>query len=504
MIDLLVIHPGAQHGIYGALGDELTALEPPTWARMVAGYVRDRGFSVQIVDAEAERMSPLQVGERVRQLDPRLVAIVVSGHQPSASTQQMVGAGAIARCIKELPSKTRPIVMLGNHPSALPERTLREEAVDYVIDGEGPVSLVALLEILSKASAIVIGRMLNEVPGLVYRHSGTGLEPSIRRNPLAPLIEDLDRDLRGNVWDLLPMELYRAHGWQVLGAPDERQPYASIYTTLGCPYKCSFCMINTFQHTNKYRRFSPERVVHQMEALYLRYNVRTFKIADEMFILNEEHYTEICERLIASGNAHPFNIWAYARVDTVKPEILGLLRRAGFRWLALGIESGSAHVRDGANKRLRAADIVGTVRAIQDAGINVIGNFMFGLRDDTQETMRETLHLALECLPDFANFYSCMAYPGSALYDQALTEGWTLPTSWRGYSQHNDDCRPLDTTHVGAAEVLRFRDAAFRIFFNDGFYREQVLRKFGAAGIAEIDRMLRYKLKRKLLTGEIR
>jgi len=149
-------------------------------------------------------------------------------------------------------------------------------------------------------------------------------------------------------------------------------------------------------------------------------------------------------------------------------------------------------------------DPIAVVRTIQRHGINVIGNFIFGLRDDTLETMKQTLHLALECLPDFANFYSCMAYPGSALYTQAIAENWTLPSSWRGFSQHNDDCRPLDTEHVGAAEVLRFRDAAFRIFFNDGYYRAQVERKFGAAGIAEIDRMLKYHLPRKLLTGEIK
>lgn len=503
MIDLLLIHPGAQHGIYGALGDELTALEPPTIARMVLSYVLDRNFSGDILDAEAERLSSEEVILRVGALAPRLVAIVVSGHQPSASTQQMVGASAIAKAIKaRLPNQK--IVMLGNHPSALPERTLREEAIDYVIDGEGPVSLVALLNALGQVSDIAAAFMIGEVPGLVYRQGGL-LEPDkIIRNPLAPLIEDLDRDLHGDVWDLLPMDRYRAHQWQVLGTPDARQPYASIYTTLGCPYKCSFCMINTAFHGNKYRRFSPKRVVNQIESLYARYGIRTFKIADEMFILNEDHYTEICKLLIASGITDDFNIWAYARVDTVKPKTLNLLRRAGFKWLALGIESGSAHVRDGASKRLRTNDIVGTVRTIHDHDINVIGNFIFGLRDDTMETMQQTLNLALECRPDWANFYSCMAYPGSALYTQALAEGWTLPASWRGFSQHNDDCRPLDTEHISGAEVLRFRDAAFRVFFSDATYRAHVARRFGAAGIAEIDRMLEYKLTRKLLTGEIK
>ena len=316
-------------------------------------------------------------------------------------------------------------------------------------------------------------------------------------NDPAPLVEDMAR-LHGNVWDLLPMQLYRAHNWQCFGDLSKRQPYASIFTSLGCPYKCEFCCINAPFDSNRYRMRSAVAVADEIEYLHKFHGVSTFKITDEMFVLNERHYTAICEKLIIRGLGDKLNIWAYARVDTVKPENLSLLRRAGIRWLALGIESGSEHVRDGANKKMKTRDIVGTVKAIQDAGINVIGNFMFGLRDDDVGTMRETLALALDCMPDFANFYSTMAYPGSALYGQALREGWTLPDSWRGYSQHNDDCRPLDTEHVSGAEVLDFRDRAFDAFFSSQGYVDHVAKKFGAETMAHVEQMTTYKLKRKL------
>jgi anaerobic magnesium-protoporphyrin IX monomethyl ester cyclase len=123
---------------------------------------------------------------------------------------------------------------------------------------------------------------------------------------------------------------------------------------------------------------------------------------------------------------------------------------------------------------------------------------MFGLRDDDCVTMSQTLSLALECMPDFANFYSTMAYPGSALYGQAVQKGWTLPVSWRGYSQHNDDCRPLDTEHLSGKEVLEYRDAAFNSFFRDPRYLAHVERKFGAETRAHVESMTTYKLKRKL------
>src|SRR5258708_24709517 len=73
MIDLLVIHPGAAHGVYGSdLANSLIAVEPPLWARLIAGYVRDAGFNVQIIDAEADGLSPAEVASLSVNAKPRL------------------------------------------------------------------------------------------------------------------------------------------------------------------------------------------------------------------------------------------------------------------------------------------------------------------------------------------------------------------------------------------------------------------------------------------------
>src|SRR5579871_1863042 len=99
-VDLLLINPHGREALYQELGTELTAIEPPLWCRLIGGYVRDRGHSIAILDAEAEHLSAARVAEEVKRLRPRLVAMVVFGHQPSASTQQMIGAGHAARAIK--------------------------------------------------------------------------------------------------------------------------------------------------------------------------------------------------------------------------------------------------------------------------------------------------------------------------------------------------------------------------------------------------------------------
>ncbi len=500
-IDLALVHPGGRKQVYQTLADDLTAVEPPLWCRLIAGYCRTRGHRVAIIDSEAEALDPAAVAQRIAELNPRLVALVVYGHQPSASTQSLPAAGAVARAVKET-SPDRPLILIGGHVAALPERTLREEMVDYVATGEGPVTVDHLLRALANGEdARDRDAAVAEVPGLGYwRVDDTGARV-VRCTAPAPLVEDLDGALSGDVWDLLPMDRYRAHNWQCFGDMDRRMPYASIHTTLGCPYKCSFCCINAPFGKNGYRFRSPAAVIAEIDHLIDRYGVRTFKIVDEMFVLNERHVTAICEALIPRNTAlgGTLNIWAYARVDTVKPAMLAMLRRAGIRWLALGIESGSKHVRDGARKALRSEDIVGIVRAIQEAGINVIGNYIFGLPDDDLQSMRDTLDLAKELNCEFANFYSAMAYPGSPLYAQAVEKGWDLPEEWSGYSQHSHDCKPLATDSLSAAEVLRFRDAAFTEYFTNPRYLMMVDQRFGDATSRHIRSMTRHALRRKLL-----
>ncbi len=310
--------------------------------------------------------------------------------------------------------------------------------------------------------------------------------------------------LHGNAWDLLPMKRYWAHNWQCLdGWP--RAPYASIITSLNCPYHCAFCCISAPFEDHIYRRRSSERVVQEIAMLYDKYGVRTFKIVDELFVLTPSHYEAICRGLIDLGIGDDINIWAYARPDTVREGNLDLLRQAGIRWLAIGVESGDADVRNEAGRAMKkGTDITQTIRAVRDAGINVIANYIFGLRGDDLASMHRTLDLAQELNTEWANFYSCMAYPGSAMYEDALREGWTLPESWAGYSQHNPHCRPLDTGKIGAAAVLRFRDWAFNEYFSSPVYLSMIADKFGPAARAHVEGMTGYKLPRRLLEREIK
>lgn len=483
--DIVLVNPGEHHQIYQSLADELTAREPPVWAGLIATFLRNKGHSVAIVDALAEDLSATECSKIVLGYSPTLVGIVAYGHQPSASTQVMPGATAVCAALKKLAPDVK-IIMVGGHVAALPERTLKEERTDFVAENEGTYTVHHLLDTMKSGK-----NGFDDVPGLWYRKNG---QP--KRTGPAPLMSDLDADIPGIAWDLLPVSRYRAHNWHVFGTSNSRAPYAAIYSTLGCSFKCTFCCINAPFGGPSYRMRSPGNVLQEIDLLVEKYGVRNIKFADEMFVLNMKHVTEICDLLIE--RRYDLNIWAYARVDTVNREgILEKLKRAGFNWLILGIESGNERVRKDVNKGFSQDLIHKSVRNTQRAGINVLGNYIFGLPEDDYDSMDETLKLAVGLDTEWANFYSCMAYPGSGLYELATQEGWSLPEHWSGYSQHASDTLPLPTRYLTGGQVLAFRDRAFVTYFSSPQFLSLVERKFGPEAVNHVQDMNKIKLERK-------
>ncbi|MFA5142570.1 MAG: radical SAM protein [Candidatus Omnitrophota bacterium] len=475
-LDLLIIKPGSQKILYGDLSRTLSALEPPLWAALLAAFVRDAGFSVKIIDMEIGPDSLLPI---LREESPRLAAIAVSGTNPSASTMNMIGARAVLGSIRRSNASIATILM-GLHPSALPERTLKEEPVDMVCQGEG---FHTLTDILS-------GRANKGIKGLWYRDGDR-----IKSSPMAELA-DPDK-LPSPAFDLLPMPSYRAHNWHSWTNKSERQPYGVIYTSLGCPYNCSFCCINALFGVHKIRQRSPDLVIEDIACLVDNYGVKNIKIIDEMFAFKEAHVDKLCDLIVERG--YDLNIWAYARVDTLTKGMVGKMKSSGINWLALGFESGSKKVRDGVTKgRFGNKEVLASVRMIRDAGIGIIGNFIFGLPNDDIDTMNETLEMAKELNCEYTNFYVCMAYPGSRLYGE--TDPAYLPESWEGYSQFGYETKPLPTKCLRPEEVLAFRDRAFIDFYGSRRYQDMMAARFGTKVQGEIKNMLEYKLARRLLS----
>ena len=487
-VDLLIIRPGDKKKVYGNLSQSLAAIEPPLWAGLLAAVLREKGLSTAIIDTDAEDLSPEETATRAAEYDASLIAFVVTGNNLSASTWLMTGASLYHQAIKEKCPQTKTLFW-GLHPSALPEQTIQEEHTDFVCQGEGFITLVALVKLLKTDP----NPDRYDIPGLWYQKDGNAVA-----NPPEPILKDLD-SLPVVSWDLLPMDKYRAHNWHANFGVMPREPYGVLYTSLGCPFNCSFCALKgLFNGKPGIRYRSPQKVMDDIDVLVNDYGIKNIKVLDECFGLKVDHVTEICDRIIDRG--YDLNIWAYASVDTIRPQMLEKMKQAGFTWLSYGIESGSKDILKGVSKaRYGEHDIRSVVRMTKDAGINVLGNFMFGLPDDDLESMQATLELAKELNCEYTNFYATMAYPGADLYDEALKNNIPLPKTWRGYAAFSAECLPLPTKYLSAEDVLRFRDYAFDAFHSNPRFLKLIGDKFGPVAVDDVKRMLSHKLERDIL-----
>jgi anaerobic magnesium-protoporphyrin IX monomethyl ester cyclase len=494
-LDILFVHSNAAPKIYQDLSKNYSAIEPPIWAGMLTSHCLAHGYGADILDCEALQLLDEEAARRIRDANPRVACFVVYGQQPSASSQNMEGAIVLADLVKKTAPEIK-ILFVGGHISALPQEVMaRHSSIDMVCQNEGVYTISTLLKTNLKDK-------LDQVLGLGYRQNGQTLF-----NKPSPIVEqaDLPRELPGIAWDKLPMEKYRTALWHSLPNNCEREPFAAIYTSLGCPFRCSFCMINIINRqeneysdgSNVFRYWDPEFIIKDFDKLAAR-GVKNIKIADEMFVMNANHFLKLCELIIARG--YKFNIWCYARIDTVKEKFLETLKKAGVNFLALGIESGDTKVRKDVIKgRFEDIDIRGVVKKIREYDINVAANYIFGLPEDTVESMQRTLDLALEMNTEMANFYCAMAYPGSPLYGIAKKEGWKLPETYAGFSQHSYHAQPLPTKHLAAEQVLEFRDKAWMTYHTNPAFLNLLKTKFGQVAVDETLNSTKIKLRRKLL-----
>ncbi|OGW81913.1 MAG: B12-binding domain-containing radical SAM protein [Omnitrophica bacterium RIFCSPLOWO2_12_FULL_44_17] len=492
-LDLVLVNPANDRKVSATSESffrSLPAIEPPMWTALLAAFVREKGFTVQVVDAAAENLTAQETAKKVMELNPVLIGIGVIGANPSASsTPKMPVASKLLHRLKDQQCAAKTF-LYGIHPSALPEMTLSEEPVDFLFRGECFYTTIEVLDCLKTGRGVGC----SQIPGLWYKNG-----EEIISGDWGICIENID-ELPLIAWDLLPMGKYRAHNWHCGYHDNNRKPYGVIYTSFGCPFTCKFCNISALYNGKAGIRYrSAKKVVDEIEILVKDYGVKNIKIMDEMFALREDRVSEICDLVIE--RQFDLNIWAYSRIDTAgNLELLKKMKKAGINWLAFGIESGSKQVRNGMRKgKFDEERIKGTIKTVHDAGICVVGNFIFGLPGDDSQSMQNTFDLAKELNCEHANFYTAMAYPGSNLYEEAVRNGWPLPVTWDGYSQYSEQAMPLATENSTSAEILRFRDETFENYFSGDRYMDMIKGKFGEEAVSHIREMLKHKLKRRLL-----
>ena len=507
-LDALFITPNNSKGIYQKLSDEYAAIEPPTWSLLLAESCRKKKFKVKILDANAEKLSLKEIKNRILNTNPKLLCFVVYGQNVNAGTTNMSGAVNLSNYLKENNIK-QPIIYIGSHVQSIPIETLKKEpSIDIVLTNEGVYSLHNLLKLDSFNNDNLIN-----IKGIGFRYSG---KPMLTMPENIVPQEKMDTDLPGYAWDLLPymnkpFDLYRAPMWHAEYKKEFRSPYAALQTSLGCRFGCNFCMINMINRNDNdeigvsgnysnMRYWSPEFIINEFDKL-ITYGVNTIRIVDEMFLLNPKYYIPLCEMLSKRNKDDKLRMWAYSRIDTIKrPGILDIVRKAGIKWLCLGIESGDKKIRlEVAKGKFEDVDVREIVRKIHQSDIEVMANYIYGLPGDDKSTIKKTYDLSIELNTSGWNTYAAMALPGSQLYKDAIEKNYKLPENYEGYSFHSYNTQPLPTKHLSAAEILKIRDENYINYHKNEAFLNRIKNKYGIEAMQNILEMTKIRLKRKII-----
>ena len=496
-LDVLFVEGNSTRESYQGLAEKFAAVEVPVWSLLLAGSCRAKGYGVSILDCNAENLNVEQASSRIKEINPKLVVFVVYGQNPNSGTCNMIGCYKLAQRLKQ--DKNYKIAFIGSHTSAVPKEVLAQKFVDFVIIGDGVYCLHNLLK-------TDLNSKLSEVKGLGWKIDEFQQINSPERVVAGG--EEMDRELPEYAWDLVDLSKYRSHYWHSNFTDSRRTPFASLYTSFGCQFSCSFCMISmvnrqsfaddySTEKRNFMRSWSPGYLLKEFEKL-ADLGVKTLRISDEMWFLNSKNFEPLMKGIIDRGLK--FDMWGYSRVSTIQEKYLDLFKQAGINWLAIGVEAAAKSVRLEATKgSFGNENVVNGINKIRSAGINTIANYIFGLPEDNLQTMQETLDLALSLNTETANFYSAAALPGSELYLQAKRNNWELPKTFDGYSFLGYETLPLPTNYVSAKDVLKFRDQAWSTYFSNPAYLSLVESKFGIQQRKNIEEMSKIKLKRRIL-----
>ena len=242
-------------------------------------------------------------------------------------------------------------------------------------------------------------------------------------------------------------------------------------------------------------------VVEEIDILVNNYGVKNLRIMDELFIIKHPRIEEFCD--LMDERDYDLNIWCYARVDSVTPDILKRLKKIGLNWIGYGFETGDDEdALISINKAVKKGSLSNdeVIKMTREAGINMIGHAILGLYDDDENSIRKNIDFLRKHEFEWNNIYPAFAYPGTPFYENYVGNNIIpVPKNWDEYGLYSDECKPLPTKYLTSAEVLKLRDELFMEYYSDKNIQNNLRIKFGNETVDHIKKMTQVKLKRKIL-----
>ncbi len=357
----------------------------------LAGAVRKAGFHAEIYDAMTKQHSPEEVEQHVRLKNADVVAV-------TAITSTLPAAVEVLRAAKTHRPET--VTILGGvHPTFCYEELLNThgELIDFIVTGEGEVTLPLLLSTLRKNGDPA------SVKGVAFRRGG-----GISVTPHQPFVTDLD-DL-SPAWDLLDWSDY-----QYYVIPGSR--LAAVSTSRGCTFGCTFCSQQKFWK-KIWRARKPENVVAEIDRLKSNHGANVFLIADEYPTNDRDRWEEILDRIIRK-NLGVYLLMETRVEDIVRDrDILWKYRKAGIVHIYVGVEATNQKTLDAIKKDISVEHSKEAIRLIHSHKMITETSFVLGFPWETKETILQTLELAHHYNPDFAHFLAITPWPYADMYGE--------------------------------------------------------------------------------------
>ena len=441
---VLLVNPSYTERVY-KIKESPSGIRPPLGLAYIAAYLEQAGVGAEILDANAEFLSPQETAERIIRSPARYVGF-------TSVTITIPLICEISSLVKKK-DNSKFIFIGGPHVTFMAKQTLKDcSGIDLIVRGEGELTAVELIKSLEEGGAP------DEIKGITFRKG-----KEIMENADRGLIEDIDA-IPFPARHLLSRNLYSVSYLTNLGIKNSQCD--SMITARGCPNKCVFCSSSFFWKMLRIR--SAENVVAELERLIKNYNVRYIDFLDDTINASKERIKKICYLMIEKK----MNIkWScYARVNNITPELVDLMKKAGCCFVQFGVESGNQKVLDRVQKNITLEQIQKAVKIVKKFGIKLMCDFMLGLPGDTKETINQTIEFAKELNPNFAFFSITTPFPGTALYKEyrslgRLEDGYI----WQNMSLH--ERTDFSTPTLTSEELQSLYVKAHREFYyRRGFF----------------------------------
>lgn len=363
-------------------------ITPPLGMGYLSSYLKSKGYDVEIID-----------GLNLGLTNDEIVKLIKKDDVVGIFCMSSYFLNVMDLCKKIKKSKGNIIVIGGPHASTLPAETLRMTNADAVIRGEGEVIFYEFLE------AIKNKRPTEKIDGV---HTNKNKR---KENLKRQFIKDLD-SLPFPDWKQIDPRTYKKAPH---GAFIKNFPVAPITSTRGCPFECTFCASpNIWGKSIRYR--SPKNVVDEIEYLTKKFGVKEIHFEDDNLTLKRSHIVEICNEILKRGIKVSMACPNGVRADKLDRELLKLMKKAGFYYIAFGVESGNQKILDNIKKHTTLSVLKKTIEMTEEEGIMTQGFFIFGLPGETKETVQETIDFAKNSRLSRAQFLMLDVIPGSELW----------------------------------------------------------------------------------------